>query len=123
MLPGIRESLSDEALKATLPDYTLYCQVRAVEHAKDLVDLFQMVQKVGDQMPLDPGISVCVFQCTRILIRAYQIGLLGSREDGVAMISHLRSAVDILSVISTVSQFANQIVSEMLYEERLQSLS
>ncbi|OGE55080.1 hypothetical protein PENARI_c005G05701 [Penicillium arizonense] len=95
MLPGIRESLPDEALKATIPDYALYCQIRVVEHAKALVQLFQMVQKVGDQTPLDPGISVCVFQCTRIIIRAYQIGLLGSNEDG------------------TVSQFANQIYKEI----------
>jgi hypothetical protein len=71
MLPGIRESLPDEALKATIPDYALYCQLRAVDYAKALVQLFQMVQNVGDQTPLDPGISVCVFQCTRIIIRAY----------------------------------------------------
>lgn len=112
MLPGIRESLPDETLKATIPDYALYCQIRAVDYARALVQLFQMVQKVGDQTPLDPGISVSVFQCTRIIIRAYQIGL-GSNEDGFEMICQLRSAVDILSVISTVSQFANQIVSDV----------
>lgn len=115
MLPGIRESLPDEALNTTLPEYTLYCQTRAVKHAKALVDIFRMVQKVGDQTPQDPGISICVFQCTRILIRAFDIGLLGSQSTAIELLYQLKSVTKILLPITAVNQFAAQLVSYTLH--------
>jgi hypothetical protein len=111
MLPGIRESLTAEALKATLPEYTIYCQTGAVEHAKALVDLFGMVQKVGDQTPQDPGISICVFQCTRILVRAFYIGLFESRSIAIEILHQLKIAAKILLPITGVNQCAGQLVS------------
>ena len=115
MLPGIRESLADEVLNTTLPEYAIYCQTRAVEHAKALVDIFRTVQKVCDQTPQDPGIGICVFQCTRILIRAFDIGLLGSHSTAIEILSQLKSAADILLPIAAVNQSADQLVSYTLH--------
>ncbi|KAL2700766.1 hypothetical protein AAEP93_007585 [Penicillium crustosum] len=112
MLPGIRESLADEVLNTTLPEYAIYCQTRAVEHAKALVDIFRTVQKVCDQTPQDPGIGICVFQCTRILIRAFDIGLLGSHSTAIEILSQLKSAADILLPIAAVNQSADQLYKE-----------
>jgi len=111
MLPGIRESLPAEALKATLPEYTVYCQTRAVEHAKALIDVFEMVQTAGDQTPQDPGITICVFQCTRILIRAFDIGLLGTHSIAIEILHQLKSAAKILLPITAVNQWAGKLVS------------
>ncbi|KAJ9486736.1 hypothetical protein VN97_g6600 [Penicillium thymicola] len=114
MLPGIRESLSDEVLSTTLPEYALYCQTRAVEHAKALVDIFRTVQKICDQTPQDPGISICVFQCTRILIRAFDIGLLGSHSTAIETLYQLKSVAKILLLlpITSVNQSADQLYKE-----------
>lgn len=115
MLPGIRESLPDEVLNTTLPEYAIYCQTRAVQHAKALVDIFRTVQKVCDQTPQDPGIGICVFQCTRILIRAFDIGLLGSHPTAIEIIYQLKSAAKILLPITAVNQSADQLVSYTLH--------
>ncbi|CAI7608557.1 unnamed protein product [Penicillium palitans] len=112
MLPGIRESLADEVLNTTLPEYAIYCQTRAVEHAKALVDIFRTVQKVCDQAPQDPGISICVFQCTRILIRAFDIGLLGSHSTAIGILHQLKSIAKILLPITAVNQSADQLYKE-----------
>lgn len=115
MLPGIRESLADEVLNTTLPEYAIYCQTRAVEHAKALVDIFRTVQKVCDQAPQDPGISICVFQCTRILIRAFDIGLLGSHSTAIGILHQLKSIAKILLPITAVNQSADQMVGYTLH--------
>lgn len=115
MLPGIRESLPDEVLSTTLPEYTLYCQTQAVEHAKALVDILRTVQKVCRQTPQDPGIIICVFQCTRILIRAFDIGLLGSHSTAIETLYQLKSVTKILLPITSIHQSADQLVSYTLY--------
>jgi hypothetical protein len=111
MLPGIRESLTSEAFKATLPDYIIYCQTRAVQHAKALMNLFAAVQKVGDPTPQDPAISICVFQCTRILTRAFEIGLLGNHSIAVDILEQLKSAARVLLPTTAINQSSDQLVS------------
>jgi hypothetical protein len=115
LLPGMRESLSDEIINKTIPEYALYCQRRAVEHAKALVTLFIMVQKIGDQAPQDPGISICIFQCTRILIRSLEIGLLGSHSAALETLCELKLAAEILVPITMVNHSAGQLVSNTIH--------
>ncbi|KAJ5499056.1 hypothetical protein N7453_008107 [Penicillium expansum] len=63
-----------------------------------------MVQKVGDQTPQDPGISICVFQCTRILIRAFDIGLLGSQSTAIELLYQLKYVTKILLPITAYKE-------------------
>ncbi|KAJ5623071.1 hypothetical protein N7490_011676 [Penicillium lividum] len=114
MLPGIPDSLSDEVLEKTPPEYAFYCQRQAIQHAKKLVDLFQQVHKVGNQV-VDSTIIICVYQCTQILIRSCYLGLLGSDQDGIEMLYQLMSATNVLSAVNDFSPVTNELVSLPLY--------
>ena len=111
MIPGLRDSLSEEAFKKTSPEYITYCQAGAIKHAKALVGLFCMAQKVGDGAPQDPGINVCVYQCARIIIRAFDIGLLGSFSTGLEILSQLQDATKIMLPVIAIKKSTGQLVS------------
>lgn len=111
MIPGLRDSLSEEAFKKTSPEYIAYCQEEAIKHAKALVCLFRMAQKVGDGVPQDPGINVFVYQCARIIIRAFDLGLLGSFPTGLEILSQLQDATKIMLPIIAVRKSTSQLVS------------
>ncbi|CAG7928568.1 unnamed protein product [Penicillium olsonii] len=109
LIPGLRDSLPDEAFKQTSTEYATYCQLRAVTHAKSLVDLFQMAGKFGDEMLQDPGIKIFVYQCTRILIRAFDIGLLGTQSAALETIHKLKDAADNLTPLIAMDESTRQL--------------
>ncbi|CAG8421267.1 unnamed protein product [Penicillium salamii] len=111
MIPGLRDSLSGEALRNTSSEFMMYCQAQAVNHANALVDLLQMVQRIGDEMMQDPGIKVLVYQCTRIITRASDIGLLGTKPERLETLSKLTSAAEILLPIIAINHSTSQLVS------------
>lgn len=111
VVPGLRDSLSEEAFEKTSAVYKTYCQSQVVKHAKSLVSLFQMAQKIDDGTPQDPGIKISVYQCTRILIRAFDLGLLGSLYLGLETLSQLRDGAKIMIPLIAVNKSTGQLVS------------
>ncbi|KAJ5353750.1 hypothetical protein N7541_006314 [Penicillium brevicompactum] len=113
MIPGLRDSLSEEAFKKTSPEYISYCQAEAIKHGKALVGLFRMVQDVGDGTPQDPGINVCVYQCARIIIRAFDLGLLGSFSTALEVLLQLKDAAKIMIPIIAVKNSTGQLYHQI----------
>ena len=111
LIPGLRDSLPDEAFKQTSTEYAIYCQLRAVTHAKSLVDLFQMAGKFGDETLQDPGIKIFVYQCTRILIRAFDIGLLETQSAALETLHKLKDAAEVLTPLIAMDESTRQLVS------------
>ncbi|KAJ5322895.1 hypothetical protein N7452_011184 [Penicillium brevicompactum] len=113
MIPGLRDSLSEEAFKKTSPEYIAYCQAEVIKHARALVDLFRMAQSVDDGAPQDPGINVCLYQCARIIIRAFDLGLLGSFSTALEVLFQLKDAakimIPIIAVKNSIGQLYHQI--------------
>lgn len=111
MIPGLRDSLSSGTLRNTSSELMMYCQAQAVDHVNALVDLLQMVLRIGDGIMLDPGIKILVYQCTRIITRASDIGLLGTKSERLETLSKLTIAAEVLLPIIAVNQSTSQLVS------------
>ncbi|CAG8044782.1 unnamed protein product [Penicillium salamii] len=111
MIPGLRDSLSGEILRNTSSDFMMYCQTQAVDHANAFFDILQMALRIGDEIMLDPGIKILVYQCTRIITQASDIGLLGTKSETLETLSKLTNAAEILLPMIAVNQSTSQLVS------------
>ncbi|CAG8188847.1 unnamed protein product [Penicillium salamii] len=113
MIPGLRDSLSGEILRNTSSDFMMYCQTQAVDHANAFFDILQMALRIGDEIMLDPGIKILVYQCTRIITQASDIGLLGTKSETLETLSKLTNAAEILLPMIAVNQSTSQLYQEI----------
>jgi hypothetical protein len=112
MIPNMPESVSDVAFEKTPVEYAQYCRRKAFQHAASLLDLFQIVQKIGIEISVtDSVIATSVYQCTIIIIRLNELGEFANEQVMSQTMSRLSSVTDILDGLSSVNKVVDEIVS------------
>lgn len=98
MIPRIRESISEEAMRSTPEAYVQYCQQKAADNALNALRLFTEVKKLANPISIaDQMVAICCYQCARIIIVSYMMpGIEGLDRRNLAEIDQLYVLVNIL---------------------------
>lgn len=68
LIPGIRESVSEESLSDTPGDFAAYCQETCLNGALALCDLFSDIYALDTKKAIDtPTFTVTLYQCVKII--------------------------------------------------------
>ncbi|KAH8895356.1 hypothetical protein GQ53DRAFT_50145 [Thozetella sp. PMI_491] len=101
LVPGIRESVSIEAMEATPVDFADHCQVECLESSLLLCDLWSSVYHLDARRPInDRGLPVSIYQCAKRIDRLCHLlpsegnhcleSIRGKLTEAVSMTAHLR---------------------------------
>ncbi|KAI1078763.1 hypothetical protein F5B20DRAFT_203051 [Whalleya microplaca] len=72
-LAGLKEALPRSGLSRLDPQFVLHCTRQCYEHALAMADIFRLVLSLDGGLPVtDLDLTVCAYQCARILFFTYQ---------------------------------------------------
>ncbi|KAI0115676.1 hypothetical protein GGR51DRAFT_415846 [Nemania sp. FL0031] len=73
VLSGLKEALPRSGVSRLEPQFVSYCTRQCFEHAIAMVEIFRLILALDGGLPVtDLDLSVCAYQCARMLYFAYQ---------------------------------------------------
>lgn len=89
VLTGLKEALPKSGVNRLEPQFVSYCTRQCFEHAIAMVEIFRHVLALDGGLPVtDLDLSVCAYQCARMLYFAYQTNKSELRLTADQVIEH-----------------------------------
>ncbi|KAI1173457.1 hypothetical protein F4777DRAFT_580929 [Nemania sp. FL0916] len=113
VLTGLKEALPKSGVKRLEPNFVSYCTRQCFEHAIAMVDIFRLILALDGGLPVtDLDLSVCAYQCARMLYFAYQTNKAELRLTADQVVEHGSQCLQIARAMSHVPAGA-AIVSDL----------
>ncbi|KAI0198494.1 hypothetical protein F4808DRAFT_259627 [Astrocystis sublimbata] len=113
VLTGLKEALPKSGVSRLEPQFVSYCIRQCFEHAIAMVDIFRHVLALDGGLPVtDLDLSVCAYQCARMLYFAYQTNKSELRLSADQVIEHANRCLQIARAMNHVPAGA-AIVSDL----------
>lgn len=113
VLSGLKESLPRSSVSRLEPQFVSYCARQCFEHAIAMVDIFRLVLSLDGGLPVtDLDLSVCAYQCARMLYFAYQTNKSELRLTADQVVEHGNRCLQVARAMSHVPAGA-AIVSDL----------
>ncbi|KAF3359827.1 DNA mismatch repair protein msh-2 [Verticillium dahliae VDG1] len=72
LVPGMKETVSPEAMAATSQEYIAYCQQTCIDSAVKLCDMWSQVYHLDAHRLIDsPTLTITLYQCVKVVEHAY----------------------------------------------------
>ncbi|KAI0876418.1 hypothetical protein GGS24DRAFT_513778 [Hypoxylon argillaceum] len=113
VLSGLKEALPRSGVNRLEPQFVSYCTRQCFEHAIAMVEIFRLILALDGGLPVtDLDLSVCAYQCARMLYFAYQTNKSELRLTMDQVIEHGNRCLQIARAMSHVPAGAS-IVSDL----------
>lgn len=113
VLSGLKESLPRSSVSRLEPQFVSYCTRQCFEHAIAMVEIFRLILALDGGLPVtDLDLSVCAYQCARMLYFAYQTNKSELRLTADQVVEHGNRCLQIARAMSHVPAGA-AIVSDL----------
>ncbi|KAI0403684.1 hypothetical protein F4802DRAFT_607940 [Xylaria palmicola] len=113
VLSGLKEALPRSSVNRLEPQFVSYCTRQCFEHAIAMVEIFRLVLALDGGLPVtDLDLSVCAYQCARMLYFAYQTNKIELRLTADQVIEHGNRCLQIARAMNHVPAGA-AIVSDL----------
>ncbi|KAI1313217.1 hypothetical protein F5Y03DRAFT_159392 [Xylaria venustula] len=113
VLSGLKEALPKSSVGRLEPQFVSHCIRQCFEHAIAMVEIFRLVLALDGGLPVtDLDLSVCAYQCARMLFFAYQTHKNELRLSADQVIEHANRCLQIARAMNHVAAGA-AIVSDL----------
>ncbi|KAI1113319.1 hypothetical protein F5Y14DRAFT_442005 [Nemania sp. NC0429] len=113
VLSGLKESLPRSSVSRLEHQFVSYCTRQCFDHAIAMVDIFRLILSLDGGLPVtDLDLSVCAYQCARMLYFAYQTNKSELRLTADQVVEHGSRCLQIARAMSHVPAGA-AIVSDL----------